>query len=86
MGAVLVSDRIYEVMADAVPDGVPFGHGFTYSGHPVSAAVALEVLRLYEGGLIENAKTVGAYFGEQLRTLADHPLVGDIRSQGCWPL
>lgn len=70
-------------MANSVPDGTPFGHGFTYSGHPVSAAVALEVLRLYtEGGLIENAKTVGKYFGEQLRTLADHPLVGDIRNQG----
>ncbi len=83
MGAVLVSEQVYQVMADAVPDGTPFGHGFTYSGHPVSAAVALEVLRLYtEGGMIENAKTVGQYFGTQLRTLSDHPLVGDIRNQG----
>jgi adenosylmethionine-8-amino-7-oxononanoate aminotransferase len=82
MGAVFVSERIYQVMADAVPDGVPFGHGFTYSGHPVSAAVALEVIKLYEGGLIENAKRVGAYFEGQLRTLLDHPVVGDVRSKG----
>ncbi|WP_281930224.1 aminotransferase class III-fold pyridoxal phosphate-dependent enzyme [Roseibium album] len=82
MGAVFVSDGIYQVMADAVPDGVPFGHGFTYSGHPVSAAVALEVIKLYEGGLIENSKRVGAYFEAQLKTLLDHPLVGDVRSKG----
>ena len=82
MGAVFVSDRIYQVMADAVPDGVPFGHGFTYSGHPVSAAVALEVIKLYEGGMIENSKKVGAYFEAQLKTLLDHPLVGDVRAKG----
>jgi putrescine---pyruvate transaminase len=83
MGAVLVSDKLYDVIADAAPEGVPFGHGFTYSGHPVSAAVALAVLKLYtEGGMIENAKRVGAYFEERLQSLADHPLVGDIRAQG----
>jgi putrescine aminotransferase len=82
MGAVLVSDPIYQVMADAVPDGVQFGHGFTYSGHPVSAAIALEVIKLYEGGLIDNAKTVGNYFEDQLKTLFDHPMVGDVRAKG----
>ena len=82
MGAVLVSDRVYQVIADAVAEGVPFGHGFTYSGHPVSAAVALEVIKLYEGGLIENSKSVGAYFEEQLATLLDHPVVGNVRSKG----
>jgi adenosylmethionine-8-amino-7-oxononanoate aminotransferase len=82
MGAVFVSDRIYQVMADAVPEGVPFGHGFTYSGHPVSAVVALEVIKLYEGGMIENAKKVGAYFEAQLQSLADHPVVGEVRSKG----
>ena len=82
MGAVFVSDRVYQVMADAAPEGVPFGHGFTYSGHPVSAAIALEIIKLYEGGMIENAKTVGADFEAQLRTLLDHPVVGDVRSKG----
>jgi adenosylmethionine-8-amino-7-oxononanoate aminotransferase len=82
MGAVFVSDAIYQTIADAAPEGVPFGHGFTYSGHPVSAAVALEVIKLYEGGMIENAKTVGAYFEEQLKTLLDHQVVGEVRAKG----
>jgi len=82
MGAVFVSDAIYQVMADAAPEGVPFGHGFTYSGHPVSAAVALEVIKLYEGGMIANAQRVGAYFEAQLKTLLDHPVVGDVRAKG----
>lgn len=83
MGAALVSDAVYQVIADAVPDGTSFGHGFTYSGHPVSAAVARAVLRLYrEGGLIANGKRVGAYFGQRLAELSAHPLVGDVRSKG----
>lgn len=83
MGAALVSDRVYDVLADAAPEGVPFGHGLTYSGHPVSAAVGLEVIRLYEeGGLIENGKRVGAYFESRLAEFRDHPLVGDVRSKG----
>lgn len=82
MGATLVSDAIYQAIADAVPDGKPFGHGLTYSGHPVSAAVGLEVIRLYESGLLDNGKRVGAYFGQRLGELLDHPLVGDVRSKG----
>jgi putrescine---pyruvate transaminase len=82
MGAVLVSDRVYQIIADAAPEGAPFGHGFTYSAHPVSAAVGLEVIRLYEEGLLENGKRVGAYFENRLRGLLDHPLVGDVRSKG----
>lgn len=83
MGAVLVSDRIYQTIADAVPDGTPFGHGLTYSGHPVSAAVGLAALRLYrEGGLIENGKRSGAHLATRLAELRDHPLVGDVRSLG----
>lgn len=83
MGAVLVSDRIYQTLADAVPDGTPFGHGLTYSGHPVSAAVGLAVLKLYrEGGLIENGRRAGARLATRLAELRDHPLVGDVRAQG----
>ncbi|MBC2667141.1 aminotransferase class III-fold pyridoxal phosphate-dependent enzyme [Novosphingobium flavum] len=82
MGAMFMSDRIYRAIADRSA-GQPIGHGQTYSGHPVSAAVALEVLRLYEeGGLLANSQAVGAYFGERLKTLLDHPLVGDVRSLG----
>ncbi|MER9366956.1 aminotransferase class III-fold pyridoxal phosphate-dependent enzyme [Mesorhizobium sp. M0518] len=83
MGAAIVSDRVYEVIADGTADGSAFGHGLTYSGHPVSAAVGLEVMRLYqEGGLLENGQRVGAYFGQRLGEFRDHPLVGDVRSIG----
>ena len=83
MGAVALSDAVYATIADGQKPGVPFGHGQTYSGHPVSAAVGLEVLRLYQnGGILENGRASGAYFEEALSTLADHPLVGDARARG----
>jgi len=83
MGAVLMSDRIYRAIADNAPAGKPIGHGFTYSAHPVSAAVGLEVLRLYtEGGILENGRRAGERFTAGLKRLADHPLVGDVRVRG----
>jgi len=83
MGAVLMADRIYQTIADSAPEALPVGHGFTYSGHPVSAAVALEVLRLYrQGGLLENGVAVGTRFAARLEALRAHPLVGDARGRG----
>jgi len=83
MGAVLMSEAVYATLADAAPADVPIGHGFTYSGHPVSAAVGLEVLRLYtEGGVLANAQAVAPRFAAGLQRLADHPLVGDTRGRG----
>lgn len=84
MGALMVSSPVYEAIADGQRAGVPFGHGQTYSGHPVSAAVGLEVLRLYtEGGVLANGQRSGAHFERALvDRLRDHPLVGDIRSRG----
>lgn len=83
MGAVLLSDRVYGEIRDGTADGAPVGHGLTYSAHPVSAAVGLEVLRLYlEEGLIENGQAVAPSFERRLARLIDHPLVGDVRSLG----
>lgn len=82
MGAVLLSDKVYNGIADgAAPDAV-IGHGYTYSGHPVSAAVGLEVIRLYESGILANGQAVGPLFEAGLKTLASHPLVGDARARG----
>lgn len=83
MGAVLMSDEIYRGIADGASPELPIGHGFTYSGHPVSAAVGLEVLRLYaEGGILANAQSVARDFAAGLERLSTHPLVGDVRGRG----
>ena len=61
-----------------------WAHGFTYSGHPVAAAVALENLRIIEAeGLHERAGgALGAYFAAALAGLDNHPLVGEVRTCG----
>jgi adenosylmethionine-8-amino-7-oxononanoate aminotransferase len=83
MGAVLMSEAVYDGLADGAAPDMPIGHGFTYSGHPVSAAVALEVLRLYtEGGILANGQAVGRRFAAGLADLSHHPLVGEARGRG----
>lgn len=83
MGAVLMSDAVYQGIADGAAPEVPIGHGFTYSGHPVSAAIALEVIRLYtEGGILANGQSVVHRFDAGLKTLAEHPMVGEARGKG----
>lgn len=83
MGAVILSDKIYAGIADGASAEVMIGHGYTYSGHPVSAAVGLEVIRLYtEGGILANGQKIGQQFESGLAALASHPLVGESRSRG----
>ncbi|MFT5481998.1 MAG: aminotransferase class III-fold pyridoxal phosphate-dependent enzyme [Pseudomonadales bacterium] len=83
MGAVMISEEVYSGIADGTQAHAPLGHGQTYSAHPVSAAIGLEVLRLYtEGGLISNGKKVSSCFSQHLQQMLDHPLVGDARSRG----
>jgi putrescine aminotransferase len=81
MGAVLMTDDVYDTLADGAGKAA-VGHGFTYSAHPVSAAVALECLRLYDDGLLENGRRAGQRLMVGLHGLADHPLVGDVRGRG----
>ncbi len=83
MGALLMSEAIYQAIAEGAGPDLPVGHGQTYSAHPVSAAIALEVLRLYhEGGLLANGAAQEPCFAGGLRDLLAHPLVGDARSRG----
>ncbi len=81
ISAVMVADPIAEALIAA---GDEFSHGFTYSGHPVAAAVALANVRiLEEEGLVERAgHTTGPYLQARLAELADHPLVGEVRGVG----
>ena len=81
MGAVFLSDHVYDTIADGASSNA-VGHGYTYSAHPVSAAVALEVLRLYESGLLANGAKAGAQLLAGLQSVKDHPLVGDVRGRG----
>jgi adenosylmethionine-8-amino-7-oxononanoate aminotransferase len=81
MGAVFMSDHVYNTIADGAGES-PIGHGYTYSAHPVSAAVGLECLRLYEEGLLANGRRAGKRLMEGLRSLSGHPLVGDVRGRG----
>ena len=81
LSAVMVGDRVAETL---IEKGGEFTHGYTYSGHPVACAVAIENIRiLKEEGLIERVQTeTGPYLAERLQGLADHPLVGEVRSVG----
>jgi adenosylmethionine-8-amino-7-oxononanoate aminotransferase len=81
MGALFMSEHVYQTIADSAGASA-VGHGYTYSAHPVSAAVGLEVLRLYEDGLLENGRKAGTRLMAGLESLKDHPLVGDVRGRG----
>lgn len=83
ISALLVSDRVYEAMvAESEKLGI-FGHGSTYGGHPVSAAVALETLNIYEErDIVGHVRSVMGRFGDRMAALASHPLVGNARSCG----
>ena len=83
ISAVLIPEWMYTPMVEASGQVGLFGHGFTYSGHPVSAAVALRALEIYEERrLYEHVRAVAPQFQARLNALAAHPLVGDTRGIG----
>ena len=79
IGASLVSDEVASVI-----EATEFNHGYTYSGHPVACAVALENLRiLEEEGIVDRVREDTApYLKERFESLADHPLVGEVQVVG----
>ncbi len=84
MSASMVGDKVWDVLLDHSRDVGPFGHGYTYGGHPVAAAAAMANIDILErDGLVENANAVGAYMQQRMReALVDHPLVGHVRGVG----
>lgn len=83
ISAILISDELYQGIADNTAKIGTFGHGFTYSGHPVSVAVALETLKIYEErDIVGHVREVGPRLQKGLRRFADHPLVGEVRGVG----
>jgi hypothetical protein len=80
MGAVLAAERVIEPI---VEKGAVLRHGITFGGHPVSAAIALKNMDIFErDGVLENVRALSGYLGEQLETLLSLPIVGDVRGDG----
>jgi 4-aminobutyrate--pyruvate transaminase len=83
ISAVLINDRVHEAMLAQSDRFGNFAHGFTYAGHPVAAAVALEVQKIYaEMDIVGRAKRLGAAFQPALGRLKSHPIVGDVQGTG----
>jgi len=79
----VVKDEIFDAILKASDEMGPFGHGFTYSGHPVACAVGLKTLEIYErDNLFEHAAKLAPQFQARLARYADHPLVGEVRGVG----
>jgi adenosylmethionine-8-amino-7-oxononanoate aminotransferase len=80
LGATIVSDRLYDGLAQTQSEGALLAHGFTYSGHAAACAVGLANIALLERERIcERVRDLGPLFLERLRTLREHPIVGDVR-------
>ena len=83
IGAVMISPAIYDALRKQSEKIGVFSHGFTYSGHPVTSAVALETLKIYEErDILSHVRSVAPRMQAGLRRFADHPLVGEVRGVG----
>ena len=83
ISAVIVNDELFEPIKEASGDIGVFGHGYTYSGHPVSCAVALKTLEIYERDKVfEHANKAGDYFQASISKLDEEEFVGEVRGIG----
>lgn len=80
LGGTMISDEIYEVISRPKPENPYFSHGFTYSGHALACAVGLKNIEILEReDLCGHVRKMGGHFEKQLATLADLPIVGEVR-------
>ncbi|XP_073286258.1 gamma aminobutyrate transaminase 1, mitochondrial isoform X2 [Primulina huaijiensis] len=83
IGAILMSPEIYDVIHSQSNKLGVFSHGFTYSGHPVSCAVALEALKIYkERNILDQVNSIAPKFQEGLKAFSASPIIGEIRGTG----
>lgn len=83
LSAVIIPEAIYEALEQGCDQTGVFGHGYTYTGHPVSTAVALKTLELYEErGVYAHAREMGQLFQSRLHKLGELEFVGETRGTG----
>jgi 4-aminobutyrate--pyruvate transaminase len=83
ISAVAISEAIYSAMLGESEKAGVFGHGYTYTAHPVCAAVALETLKIYEErDIMGHVRRIVPHFQAGLDRLSGHPLVGEVRGVG----
>jgi 4-aminobutyrate--pyruvate transaminase len=83
IGAVLMSQHIFDEIAAHSNDQGAFGHGFTYSGHPVACAVSLEAIKIYkERNIVAHVNEVAPGFQKGMKDFRDSPIVGEVRGVG----
>ena len=83
LSAVLIPDKIYDAMLDESRKIGTFGHGFTYSGHPVGSAIAVKTLEIYErDNIIGHVQGIIPSFWRRLEAIRELPLVGEVRGKG----
>ncbi len=83
ISAAIIPGFMYEAMLEPSNQLGIFGHGYTYTGHPVAAATAMKAIEIYRRDkLFEHAAEVGAYMQSRLQEFSEHPLVGEVRGKG----
>jgi adenosylmethionine-8-amino-7-oxononanoate aminotransferase len=83
VSAAIIPGFMYEAMREPSNQLGIFGHGYTYTGHPVAAAAALKAIEIYQReNLFEHAAEMGDYMQSRLQDFAEHPLVGEVRGKG----
>jgi adenosylmethionine-8-amino-7-oxononanoate aminotransferase len=83
VSAAIIPGFMYEAMREPSNQLGIFGHGYTYTGHPVAAAAALKAIEIYQReNLFEHAAKMGDYMQSRLQEFAEHPLVGEVRGKG----
>ena len=83
MGGVMVQEKIYQAFMQGPEQAIELFHGYTYSGHPVAAAAGVAAIEVYhEEGTFEQSRALEGHFEDVLHSLADHPLVKDVRNFG----
>ncbi len=83
ISALMINEKVYRAIASESGAIGTFGHGFTYGGHPVATAVAVETLKIYEErDIVGHVRSIAPAFQAGMRELGNHPLVGEARGTG----